>query len=112
MLRLVNETPKGFKGLGYEKIHTTLFDDEVDHIEPSSSMPPIKDSWIEIGVKIVSYGWKDARIYPLVNVILMSTRGAMFLKVVDCEREVRNVLPLQTFSSKPLSRFSLPMLFK
>ena len=53
------------------------------------SMLPIKDSWIEIGVTIVSDGWKDVRDHPLVNVTIVSTRGAMFLRVVDCEGEVK-----------------------
>ena len=75
MARAINEAPNGFKGLGYEKICTTLLDDEVACVEVA--MLPIKDSWTKTGVKIVSDGWKDARNHPLVNVIAVSTKGAM-----------------------------------
>ncbi|XP_059073578.1 uncharacterized protein LOC131874296 [Cryptomeria japonica] len=87
MVRSINEAPRGFKGLGYEKVCTTLLDKEVKHVE--DSLKPIKDSWIETSVSIVSDGWKDARNRPLVNVIAMSTSGAIFL-IVDCEGQVKN----------------------
>ena len=88
MVRAINETPSGFKGPGYEKVCTTLLDDEVARVD--SAMLPIKDAWVKTGVTIVSDGWKDARNRPLVNVLVVSTRGAMFLKVVDCEGDVKN----------------------
>ena len=39
---------------------------------------------------IVSDGWKDTRNKPLINVIAMSPKGAMLLKAIDCEREVKD----------------------
>ena len=54
MVRAINEAPKGFKGPSYEKVCTTLVDREVSNLE--ASMQPIKDSWIKIGVAIVSGG--------------------------------------------------------
>ena len=81
MVRAVNEAPKGFKSPGYEKIRTTLLDDEVARVD--AAMLPIKDTWTETGVTIVSDGWKDARNRPPVNVIVVATRGAMFLRGVD-----------------------------
>ena len=59
MVRAVNEGANGFKGPDYEKIHTTLLDDEVVCVE--NAMLPIKDSWVKTGVTIVLDGWKDAR---------------------------------------------------
>ena len=53
-------------------------------------MKPIKDSWIETGVTVVSNWWKDARNRPLINVLAVSPKGTMFLKVVDCERQVKD----------------------
>jgi hypothetical protein len=88
MVRVVNEAPRGFKGPGYEKIRTTLLDAEVANVQ--ASMQPIRDSWIETGVSIVSDGWKDPRNHPLINVIAVSTRGAMFLRAVDCEGEKKD----------------------
>ena len=39
---------------------------------------------------IVSDGWKDARNCPLINVLAVSPKGAMFLKAVDCEGQVKD----------------------
>ena len=47
MLRGANEAPKGYCGLGYEKVCITLLDDEVQWIE--NQLKPIRDSWVEIG---------------------------------------------------------------
>lgn len=88
MVRSINEAPRGFKGQGYEKVRTTLLDKEVKHVE--DSLKPIKDSWFKTGVSIVSDRWKDARNRPLVNVIALSMRGAMFLRAVDCEGQVKD----------------------
>ena len=51
---------------------------------------PIKDPLIETGVTIVSDGWKDARNRPLINVLAVSLKGAMFLKAMDCEGQVKD----------------------
>lgn len=88
MARAIYEVPKGFKGPGYEKVHTNSLDVEVSNVQ--ASMQPIQDSWTEISVTIVSNGWKDAKNHPLVNVIVVSTRGAMFFKAVYCEGEVKD----------------------
>ncbi|XP_057865649.2 uncharacterized protein LOC131073259 isoform X2 [Cryptomeria japonica] len=88
MVRSINEAPRGFKGPGYEKVRTILLDKEVKNVE--NSLKPIRDSWIETGVSIVSDGWKDARNCPLVNVLAVYTRGAMFLRAVDCEGQLKD----------------------
>ncbi|XP_059066506.1 uncharacterized protein LOC131857797 [Cryptomeria japonica] len=88
MVRPINESPRGFKGLVYEEVCTTLLDKEVKHVE--DSLKPFRDSWIETSMSIVFDGWKDARNRLVVNVIAMSTRGAMFLRAVDCEGQVKD----------------------
>lgn len=55
-----------------------------------TSLQPIRDSWTKTGVSIVSDGWKDARNCPLINVIAVCPKGAMFLKAVDCEGQVKD----------------------
>lgn len=60
MIRKVNEVPKGYKDPGYEKVHRILLEREVKMVE--DYLQPIRDSWIETSVSIVSNGWKDAKI--------------------------------------------------
>ena len=38
----------------------------------------------------MSDGWKDTRNRPLINVIAMSSKGAMFLRAIDCEGQVKD----------------------
>ncbi|KAH9291024.1 hypothetical protein KI387_044153, partial [Taxus chinensis] len=35
-------------------------------------------------------GWKDSRNRPLINIIAVCPKGAMFLKDIDCEGEIKD----------------------
>jgi hypothetical protein len=64
-----------------ERIRTRLLVNakkEVDKILES-----IKSSWPSSGVNIVSNGWTNATRYPLINSMVSSLNGPIFLKVVD-----------------------------
>ena len=52
--------------------------EEVDKI-----LQPIKSSWISSGVSIVSDGWTDTARHPLINFMVYSQNGPVFLKAVD-----------------------------
>ena len=88
MIKAINEAPKGYKPLGYEKVHTTLSTSKKSRLE--SALNPIRNSWRISGVSIISDGWKDQRNRPLINVIAQSPKGAMFLKTVDCEGQQKD----------------------
>lgn len=76
MVSAINSAPPSFTSPGYEKVLTTLLQKEKKSIE--AQLKPIRDSWIEIGVSIVSDGWKDCKNYPLINVIAVSPKGQCF----------------------------------
>ena len=88
MVDAINEAPNGYKPPGYEKLRTTILHDERKSVEVE--LQPIRDSWAQSGVSIVSDGWKDCRNRPLINVIAVCPKGAMFLKAVDCEGQVKD----------------------
>ena len=88
MVDAINEASSGYKPPSYEKLRTTILHDERKSIEVE--LQPIRDSWAQSGVSIVSDGWKDCRNRPLINVIVVCPKGAMFLKVVDCEGQVKD----------------------
>ena len=50
----------------------------------------VRASWSSFGVSIVSDGWTDTRRRPLINIIAISPKGAMFLKAQDCLGEVKD----------------------
>ncbi|XP_057858497.2 uncharacterized protein LOC131067485 [Cryptomeria japonica] len=59
MLRKVNEATQGYTGPGYEKVCSTLLAKEVKNLE--NALAPIRNSWKQTGVSIISDGWKDTK---------------------------------------------------
>ena len=53
-------------------------------------LAPIRASWGSSGATVVSDGWTDTRRMPLINIIVTSPKGAMFLKAEHCSREVKD----------------------
>lgn len=53
-------------------------------------LKPFRDSWIETRLPIVYDVWKDCKNQPLINVIAVSLKGEMFLKLVDSEGQVKD----------------------
>ena len=51
---------------------------------------PIKSAWPTSGVSIVSDGWTDPARHPLINFMVSSTNGAVFLKAVDALGEYKD----------------------
>ncbi|KAH9326345.1 hypothetical protein KI387_006523 [Taxus chinensis] len=88
MLTAINEAPQGYKGPSYENVRTTLLTTELEHIQ--TSLQPIRDLWKNSGVSIISEGWKNVQNRHLINVVAVCPKGAMFLKAIDCEGEVKD----------------------
>jgi hypothetical protein len=78
---LIDQAPIGYVPPNSEKLRTTLLvkaKKEVDKI-----LQPIKSAWPSTSVSIVSDGWTDAARHPLINFMVSSLNGAVFLKAVD-----------------------------
>ena len=85
---LVEQAPIGYVPPGSEKLRTTLLvkaKKEVDKI-----LVPIKSTWVSSGVSIVSDGWTDAARHPLINFMVSSQNGPVFLKAVDAVGKYKN----------------------
>ncbi|XP_012831558.1 PREDICTED: uncharacterized protein LOC105952541 [Erythranthe guttata] len=83
-----NHSIPGYLPPGYNKLRTTLLEQEKTHVE--RLLEPIKSTWSEKGVSIVSDGWSDPQRRPLINVMVVSDCGPMFIKAVDCSGEVKD----------------------
>jgi hypothetical protein len=82
MVRAINEkASKGYKNPNYEKDRTVLLDREKAKIEAGHSR--LTNEWSEVGVSIVSNGWTSIRNQHLINVIGVSSSGAVFLAAHD-----------------------------
>lgn len=71
----------------YKMLKTTLLQQERGRIE--DLLKPIKSMWRKAGVTIVSDGWSDIQQQPLVNILVVSEYGAIFLQAINNEDEVK-----------------------
>ena len=71
----------GYLPLGYNTLRTTLLQKERAHVE--RLLKPIKDSWLKSNVSIVSDGWSDSQKRPLINIMVVSDGGSVFIKAID-----------------------------
>lgn len=78
----------GYVPPGYNKLRITLLQQERDNV--NRLLEPIRGTWREKGVSIVSDDWSDPQRRPLINIIISCDCGPMFVKVVDCSGEVKN----------------------
>lgn len=78
----------GYLPPGYNMLRTTLLQQERRNVE--RLLQPIKGTWREKGVSIVSDGWSDSQRRPLINFMAITEGGPMFLKAVNCSGEIKD----------------------
>ncbi|XP_076940642.1 uncharacterized protein LOC143609905 [Bidens hawaiensis] len=81
MINAIKKAPTTYKPPSSERARTVLFDECVRDVE--KDLTPIKDTWYTQGVSIVSDGWSNVKHKPLINVIAVNNRGAMFTYAED-----------------------------
>eukprot|EP01018_Ginkgo_biloba_P040756 Gb_13500 [translate_table: standard] len=96
MVRAINNGPKEYKPLGYEKLCTTLIDNEKSKVE--KQLEPVRDEWPKVGCSIIMDGWTDRRNRPLFNIMVSCSRGPYFMRAIDCSLKEKNAI----FQSKLL----------
>ncbi|KAL5146480.1 hypothetical protein HKD37_06G016307 [Glycine soja] len=83
-----NNKINGYQPPGYNKLRTTLLQNERRHME--ILLQPIKNAWSQNGVSIVSDGWNDPQKRSLINFMAGTENGPMFLKAIDCSNEIKD----------------------
>lgn len=83
-----NHNLGGYVPPGYNKLRTTLLNQERDNVD--RLLLPLKSVWPERGVIIVTDGWSDPHRKPLINFMVTSGCGPIFLKAVNCFGEVKD----------------------
>ncbi|KAJ1377248.1 Ribonuclease H-like superfamily [Sesbania bispinosa] len=83
-----NNYISGYQPPGYNKLRTSLLQNERRHVE--RLLEPIKNSWSQKGVRIVSDRWSDPQRRPLINFIAVTESGPMFLKAIECSDEIKD----------------------
>ncbi|GAU44553.1 hypothetical protein TSUD_400170 [Trifolium subterraneum] len=72
----------------YNALRTTMLQREKSNI--MKLLQPIKDTWVEKGVSIVTDGWTDVQRRPLINYMATSSAGPIFLKAIDGTGEFKD----------------------
>ncbi|GAU28989.1 hypothetical protein TSUD_391900 [Trifolium subterraneum] len=72
----------------YNALRTTMLQREKSNI--MKLLQPIKDTWVEKGVSIVTDGWTDVQRRPLINFMATSSTGPIFLKAIDGTGEFKD----------------------
>ena len=83
-----NSTLAGYLPPGYNLLRTTLLQKERANVD--RLLQPIRSTWKEKGVSIVSDGWSDSQRRPLINFMAVTEGGPMFLKTVVCSGEIKD----------------------
>ena len=65
-----------------------LLSKERSHVE--NLLQPIRDSWNDKGVTIVSDGWTDPQRRLLINFMVVNESGPMFLRSIDGFGEIKD----------------------
>ena len=65
-------------------------------------LEPTRASWKEKGLSIVSDGWIDSQRRLLINFMGALEAGAVFLKVVNCEGELKDKFFISNFISQAI----------
>ena len=78
---LTQGAPAGYVPPSSERLRTTLLVKAKRQVE--KMLEPIKATWPSSGVSIVSDGWTDTSRHPLINFMVSSLNGPVFLKAVD-----------------------------
>ncbi|KAJ0901317.1 putative ribonuclease H-like superfamily [Helianthus annuus] len=81
MISAIKNAPGDYKPPSCEKARTNLLDECVRDVE--KELAPVKDTWYTQGVSIVSDGWSNVKHNPLINVLAVNSRGAMFMEAGD-----------------------------
>ncbi|XP_021722603.1 uncharacterized protein LOC110690084 [Chenopodium quinoa] len=83
-----NSNLSGYKPPEYNKLRTTLLCKETENVD--RLLQPMKATWKTKGVSIVSDGWSDPQRRPLINIMIASETGPMFMKAIDCSGEIKD----------------------
>jgi len=81
MVNAIKKASDGYKPPSFEKARTVLLDECIREVE--KDLAPVKDTWYTQGVSIVSDGWSNFKNKPLINVLAVNSRGAMFMYAED-----------------------------
>ncbi|TXG48622.1 hypothetical protein EZV62_024497 [Acer yangbiense] len=80
-IEAVGQHGPGMKAPSYHEVRVPLLKQEVENTR--KSMKAHEEEWVTHGCSILSDGWKDRRERTLINFLINSPKGSMFIESVD-----------------------------
>eukprot|EP01018_Ginkgo_biloba_P036986 Gb_28158 [translate_table: standard] len=81
MIQQALEFGKGYKPPSCEALRTTILQRSKERL--TNRLESIKETWKHTGCTIISDGWSNMKHRPLINVLVYSPQGIIFVKIVD-----------------------------
>jgi len=81
MLDLVSRHGLGFKPPSYHEIRVKYLKEEVQNT--SLALQAHREEWKKTGCTIMTDGWTDKKRRTIINFLVNSPKGTMFLKSID-----------------------------
>eukprot|EP01018_Ginkgo_biloba_P005280 Gb_12450 [translate_table: standard] len=81
MIHQVAKFGKSYKPPCFEALRTTILHRSKERL--TNKLQSIKETWKHTGYTIISDGWSDMKHRPLINVLVYSPQGVIFVKAVD-----------------------------
>ena len=81
MIQQVVDIGKGSKPPSCEALRTTILQRSKERL--TNKLESIKETWKHTGCTIISDGWSDMKHRPLINVLVYSPQGVLFVKAID-----------------------------
>nr|KYP48765.1 hypothetical protein KK1_029567 [Cajanus cajan] len=87
MIREIGHFGKHLKAPSYHDIRVPLLQKEVEFT--NELMKPLKDQWASFGCSLMSDAWTDRKQRSIINFLVNSSSGTMFLRSVDASDYVK-----------------------
>eukprot|EP01018_Ginkgo_biloba_P015612 Gb_00740 [translate_table: standard] len=89
MVKAIAAFGPGYEAPVMEKLGSSLLGKEKGRID--KALLPVRESWAHTGCTILCVdGWTDTGSCPLLNILVSSPRGVVFLRSVDTSKEEKN----------------------
>eukprot|EP01018_Ginkgo_biloba_P026858 Gb_19905 [translate_table: standard] len=81
IIQQVAESGKGYKPPCSKALRTTILHRSKERL--TNKLQSIKETWKHTRCTIISDGWSDMKHRPLINVLVYSPQGVLFVKAID-----------------------------
>ena len=88
MVKAIGQAGPSYMPPSYHALRTTELMDEVKCVD--HDIMGVREKWKKYGCSIVSDGWSDTRRRPIINFLVSSIHGTVFLKSVDTSGEYKS----------------------